>query len=77
VVVLDIPDRKPDLGIDHGDPDEEGWIQKQRHREARRGCPGIDEPVMKLESSLDLSETESRRPVIEVERILRNRRCGK
>jgi len=33
--------------------------------------------MMKLEISFDLSETESRRPVIEVERMLRNRRCGK
>jgi hypothetical protein len=44
------------LGIDRGDPDEEVWIQNQRHGEAMRDCLGIDEPINKLESSFSLSE---------------------
>jgi hypothetical protein len=44
------------LGIDRGDPDEEVWIQNQRHGEAMRDCLGIDEPIKKLESSFSLSE---------------------
>jgi hypothetical protein len=65
------------LGIDRGDSDEEMWIQNQRHGEARRDCPGIDEPIKKLESSFSLSEKESRRPVIEVARLFRNESNGK
>jgi hypothetical protein len=77
VVVLDFPDRKPDLGTDRGDPDEEGWIQNQRHGEVRRDYPRIDEAIMKLESSFSLSEKESRRPVIEVARLFKNEGDGK
>jgi hypothetical protein len=65
------------LGIDRGDLDDEARIQNQRHGEARIDCPGIDEPIKKLQSHLSLSETESRRPVIEVARLFRNERNGK
>jgi hypothetical protein len=65
------------LQIELGDLHEEARIQNQRHGEARRDCPGIDEPIKKLESNFDLSETESQRPVIEVARLLRNERNGK
>jgi hypothetical protein len=53
------------------------WVHNQRHGEAMRDCPGIDEPIKKLESSLSRSEIESRRMVNPTGGLFRNKRGGK
>jgi proteasome assembly chaperone (PAC2) family protein len=72
--VLEFFNQRFDLRIDFSDLDEEIRQQNQAIAEVRSSSPDVDESIRRLESSLRLSEEESRRLVKEIEKFLRAKR---
>lgn len=71
--VLELFNRRFDLGMDFSDLDEEIRRQSQIIAEARHSFPDIDESISRLENNLRLSEEESQRLVKEIEKFLREK----
>ncbi len=69
-MVLEFLDQRLNLRIDFSDLDEEIVSQNRRLARFRTRFPEIDGSLKRLESNMSLSEEESRRLVIEVERFL-------
>ena len=71
--VLEFFSQRFDLRIDFSDLDEEIIWQNKKLAEMRNGSPDIDESIKRLENNLRLSEKESQRLVIDIERFLRKK----
>lgn len=70
--VLQFIDQRLNLSIDFDDLDKEIEVQNRRLAELRKRLPEIDDFIRRLEVNLAISDEESQKLVIEVNRFLRS-----